>query len=223
MPAKLRPVYNVKGQVMDWDSIRFPVIPARPQTFTPMYLTQEFQPDPTTYNSMNDWMRMQGQVVSSRAPVMYAGAEGFKELPSVEVSEMTSDQAIDDYDQKFQRSYSDLAHQIAYRYPNPGLPRIRQGAIGGTWRHIKEVLGHHGSRVCFVDGLVSVYDSDKFSDALQPPLPYRGKLVHPPYAPTQTEYANGKKGIVFPRLEDGVDRKLRMNALPSHRGHYQFK
>ena len=30
--------------------------------------------------------------------------------------------------------------------------RLRQGRIGGSWRHIKEVLGHGGSRVCYVDG-----------------------------------------------------------------------
>jgi len=179
----------------------------------------------TTYNSMNDWMRLQGQVMTSqpRAPVMYSGSEGFKEMPSVEVSNAQKEMAVEDFNDKFQRSYTDLAHQIAYRYPNPGLPRIRQGAIGGTWRHIKEVLGHHGSRVCFVDGLVSVYDTDKFSEALQPQLPYKAKLVQPPYAPTQSEYSNGKRGVVLPSLETDVDRKLRMNAAPRHTGHYQFK
>jgi len=30
--------------------------------------------------------------------------------------------------------------------------RLRQGRIGGSWRHIKEVLGHGGSRVVYVDG-----------------------------------------------------------------------
>jgi len=100
---------------------------------------------------------------------------------------------------------------------------IRQGAIGGTWRHIKEVLGHHGgSRICFIDGLVSVYDTDKFTQALQPQLPYRGKMVQPPYAPTQQEYADSKKGVHFPPVETDVDRKLRMNSQPIHRGHYKF-
>jgi len=178
----------------------------------------------TTYNSMNDWMRMQGEVATSRAPVMYAGAAGFKEMPSVETCDkQTSSQAAEDYNDKFEKSYSDLQHQIAYRYPNPGLPRIRQGAIGGTWRHIKEVLGHHGgSRICFIDGLVSVYDTDKFTQALQPQLPYRGKMVQPPYAPTQQEYADSKKGVHFPPVETDVDRKLRMNSQPIHRGHYKF-
>jgi len=228
--GKQRSLLVREPSVMDWDAVKFPAVPCRPHTFTSMYLAEDFQPkevyapDPTTYNSMNDWMRMQGEVASSRAPVMYAGAEGFKEMPSVETCDrQTTAQAADDYNEKFEKSYSDLQHQIAYRYPNPGLPRIRQGAIGGTWRHIKEVLGHHGgSRICFIDGLVSVYDTDKFTQALQPQLPYRGKMVQPPYAPTQQEYADSKKGVHFPPVESDVDRKLRMNAGPVHRGHYKF-
>ena len=35
--------------------------------------------------------------------------------------------------------------------------RERQGRIGGSWRHIKEVLGHGGSRVVFVDGKSEVF------------------------------------------------------------------
>lgn len=179
----------------------------------------------TTYSNMNDWMRLQGRVANSQAPVMYTGAGGFQQLPSVEISDVETEALKENYEDTFKRSYSDLAHQIAYRYPNPGLPRIRQGAIGGTWRHIKEVLGHHGSRVCFVDGLVSVYDTDKFSEALQPPLPYKGKLVHPPYVPTQSEHDinNGKKGVHFPKVESDMERKIKMASNPRHKGHYQFK
>ena len=44
-------------------------------------------------------------------------------------------------------------------------------------------------------GLVSVYDSDKFNEALQPSLPYKGKLVHPPYAPTKTEFASSRQRV----------------------------
>ncbi|GFR74197.1 zinc finger SWIM domain-containing protein 6 [Elysia marginata] len=163
---------------------------------------------------------MQGRVVSSQTPVMYSGMQGFQAMPSVETTDDSNP-----YDEAFQKSYTDLAHQIAYRYPNPGLPRIRQGAIGGTWRHIKEVLGHHGSRVCFVDGLVSVYDTDRFSEALQPSLPYQGKHVQPPFAPTQAEHAaNGRRGVVLPSLETDVQRKVRIaSSTPRHRGHYLFK
>ncbi|ELT90647.1 hypothetical protein CAPTEDRAFT_220997 [Capitella teleta] len=55
--------------------------------------------------------------------------------------------------------YLSLSQNVAQRYPNPGPPRYREGAIGGNWRHIKEVLGHSGSRVIFVDGLVSLEDT----------------------------------------------------------------
>jgi len=178
----------------------------------------------TTYTCMNDWMRMEGRTMTSQQPVMYSGAQGFTQVPTMESpAHQTSAQANEDFNTKFRRSYSDLAHQIAYRYPNPGLPRIRQGCMGGTWRHIKEVLGHSGSQVCFVDGLVSVYDSDKFNEALQPSLPYKGKLVHPPYAPTKTEFASSRQRVCLPRLDDDINRKLKLNVSPSHRGHYQFK
>lgn len=168
---------------------------------------------------MNDWMRLQGRVANVAAPVVYTGMDGFQEMPSVEVADVENNTAKEEFDDKFQETYSGLSHQIAYRYPNPGLPRIRQGAIGGTWRHIKEVLGHHGSRVCFVDGLVSVYDSNRYSEALQPPLPYKGKLVHPPYAPTRDEFGNSKKSVSFPPVGGATARGP---SAPRHRGHYQF-
>lgn len=228
MASTYQRLYSIKNQTMDWDSIQFPAINTKPQTFTPMYLTEDYQSEfdnMTTYSSMNDWMRMQGQVMNSKAPsVMYSGAQGFKEVPQFdEADQQTNSASVDDYNDKFERSYTDLAHQIAYRYPNPGLPRTRTGAIGGTWRHIKEVLSDSGSRVCFVDGLVSVYDTEKFSEALQPPLPYKGKFVTPPYAPTPTEYTNGKNGIVLPPLSADMQRKIRLNSQPRTRGHYQFK
>lgn len=43
------------------------------------------------------------------------------------------------------------------------LSRVRQGSIGSSWRHIKEVLGNTGNRVCFVDGMHS--ESSKFAFA----------------------------------------------------------
>jgi len=54
--------------------------------------------------------------------------------------------------------YMQLSANVAIKHPNPGKPRERMGRIGGTWRHIREVLGYTGSQVCFVDGLVSLYD-----------------------------------------------------------------
>merc|ERR1712227_925530 len=62
---------------------------------------------------------------------------------------------------EFYKRYNQLSAKVAYQYPDPGTPRERQGRIGGSWRHIKEVLGHGGSRVVFVDGLVRLYDQDK--------------------------------------------------------------
>ena len=34
--------------------------------------------------------------------------------------------------------------------------RLRQGRIGGTWRHIKEVLPQGGGRVCYIDGMLLI-------------------------------------------------------------------
>ncbi|XP_076471407.1 uncharacterized protein LOC143301187 [Babylonia areolata] len=88
----------------------------------------------------------------------------------------------------YKRVYDDMTKKIAYRWPNPGTPRNREGRIGGTWRHIKEVLGHGGSRFVFVDGLVSVYDDQKFTEKLQAQLPYRPH-IRPLYAPFKGESA----------------------------------
>jgi len=61
---------------------------------------------------------------------------------------------------EYYNRYMALSQNVADRYPDPGAPRERQGAIGGSWRHVKEVLGHGGSRTIFIDGLVSLYDMD---------------------------------------------------------------
>ena len=42
--------------------------------------------------------------------------------------------------------------------------RLRQGRIGGSWRHIKEVLGHGGSRVVYVDGWYSIRTSNNVKE-----------------------------------------------------------
>merc|ERR1711893_319887 len=76
--------------------------------------------------------------------------------------------------------YMQLSQNVAYRYPDPGPPRQREGAIGGSWRHIKEVLGHGGSRVVFVDGLVSLYDIDKHHLAKKH-MPLRASISTPLY------------------------------------------
>lgn len=80
---------------------------------------------------------------------------------------------------EFYNRYQRLSHNVAYRYPNPGAPREREGRIGGSWRHIKEVLGHGGSRVVFVDGLVRLYDLDKSKMRGGRPAPMRASLTLP--------------------------------------------
>ena len=40
-----KPAYDAeKQETMDWGSVQFPAIPCRPHTFTPIYLTDDFQP-----------------------------------------------------------------------------------------------------------------------------------------------------------------------------------
>ncbi|KAH9518702.1 hypothetical protein Btru_006006 [Bulinus truncatus] len=107
-------------------------------------------------------------------------------------------------DLDLRKFYTDLASQIAYRYPNPGMPRAREGAIGGTWRHIREVQGYSGSRMCFIDGLVTLYDQDRFNG---PPPPSARRSIHPPYAPTLREFAASKQ-TTFPTLDGDTERKI---------------
>ena len=52
------------------------------------------------------------------------------------------------------------------------------GRIGGSWRHIREVLGYTGSQVCFVDGLVSVYDKEGGHEVPRGPA-WRARLAGP--------------------------------------------
>lgn len=121
-------------------------------------LRQRFESDrvkyETTYGGMNDWhtsARAQGQF--SHVP---ATGNPHSAVPrAVMPSERRSDE--------FYRRYNQLSAKVAYQYPDPGVPRERQGRIGGSWRHIKEVLGHGGTRVVFVDGLVRLYDQEKKS------------------------------------------------------------
>lgn len=89
------------------------------------------------------------------------------------------------HDEIFRRDYAELSKKIAYRYPDPGMPRIRQGRVGGSWRHIREVLGHGGSRVLFVDGLVRRYDTEKFNQTLTQQRPLQ---ILPNYSVTGDRY-----------------------------------
>ncbi|XP_062576394.1 uncharacterized protein LOC134238279 isoform X5 [Saccostrea cucullata] len=119
-----------------------PPRPASAQSFTPAYLWSDFEPpgvrrERTTYGNMNDWMK-----VSRNGVPVTMSDNNWHNLKKSEQKE---------HDLQFKKAFSNLTNKIAYRYPNPGNPRQRQGRIGGSWRHIKEVLGHGGSRVVYVD------------------------------------------------------------------------
>ncbi|XP_071099729.1 uncharacterized protein [Haliotis cracherodii] len=137
--------------------------------------------DRTTYTSMNEWRDMvhEGGVAHPVVPQTLTDARWshLKDMDSERRKNMEQKAQLE-----FRRAYSDLTSKIAYIHPNPGLPRTRQGRIGGTWRHIKEVLGHSGNRTVFVNGLVGVYDSE-FNNSLQAEIPHRPHLANPCYAP----------------------------------------
>ncbi|XP_067952230.1 uncharacterized protein [Watersipora subatra] len=61
-------------------------------------------------------------------------------------------------DEEFEKSYEELASRKAYRHPHPGIPKGREGCIGGTWRHTKEAVGYGPGRLMWIDGIVTLYD-----------------------------------------------------------------
>ncbi|XP_041367551.1 uncharacterized protein LOC121382114 isoform X2 [Gigantopelta aegis] len=132
----------------------------------------------TTYTSMNEWRDnpMARAAVCGTAP---ASGPRWHQDRVADAAKPLGQRSVDE----FNKAYCNLTKQIAYIHPNPGPPRCREGRIGGTWRHIKEVLGHSGSRVVFVDGLVSIYDSENFNNALHDEGPYRPHLASARYAP----------------------------------------
>ncbi|XP_055997269.1 uncharacterized protein LOC130047074 isoform X3 [Ostrea edulis] len=181
----------------------------------------------TTYGHMNDWMKVSRDGV----PVTMSD----NNWHNLKQSEQKN------HDIQFKKAFSNLSSKIAYRHPNPGNPRQRQGRIGGSWRHIKEVLGHGGSRVVYVDGLISVYDSDNFNQALTsqvPLMPHIKNKVSP-----QTEevgesvnYHNSCGDFdtwnrfeippvqaASPSYQDGdLARKMGLNVSPKYKGFYRY-
>jgi len=103
----------------------------------------------TTYGSMNSWAKSDNTVPQS--------ARG----------------------ESYQDRYLQLSANVADRYPSTGRPRERMGRIGGSWRHIREVLGYTGTQVCFVDGLVSLYDTDNKSAGLHKGPQWRARQSGP--------------------------------------------
>lgn len=192
---------------MDWDSIRFPSHPMTPHTLG--HLAQPGHPGPSRFDQHEDQTSSVHQRLSN-----------FPHSRRTDFTAPPSESA--DSESMFRRSYSDLAQQIAYRYPNPGMPKAREGAIGGTWRHVKEVLGHGGSRVCFIDGLVRIYDQEKFTEALQQPQPPTQSML----APSAHSHLNYNMSLTqagrAPKLDEALERKLRTASSPRRKGHYLY-
>lgn len=203
----------------------------QPRTITPAYLWEECDPFQqkrpwTTYGKMNEWAQ---RPTSSGIPLTKSDGN----WRNVQAVGPHPPQKTDDYNVRFRDSYHDLTSQIAYRFPNPGLPRLRQGRIGGSWRHIKEVLGHGGSRVCYVDGLVAVYDEENFNQELQAQSPYRPHLRRQLYSANRgfdVEAARqGRQGFQNPAVEElpmisqnERDRKLAIQSPNKHKGVYAY-
>uniref|UniRef100_K1R3K9 Uncharacterized protein n=1 Tax=Magallana gigas TaxID=29159 RepID=K1R3K9_MAGGI len=172
-----------------------PVRPNSAQNFTPAYLWSDFDPpglrrERTTYGHMNDWMK-----VSRNGVPVTMSDNNWHNLKQSEQKE---------HDIQFKKAFNNLTSKIAYRYPNPGNPRQRQGRIGGSWRHIKEVLGHGGSRVVYVDGLISVYDSENFNQALTSQVPMMPHIKNK-VSPEATQVG---ESVNYPYSPEGPGRRL---------------
>lgn len=185
----------------------------------------------TTYGKMNEWMTMPGgRDMRSGVPLTMSDGN-WQQMKQREGQPADQRGVEEDFNSKFQRSYSDLTSKIAYRYPNPGLPRLRQGRIGGSWRHIKEVLGHGGSRVCYVDGLVGVYDEENFNQTLSTQGPYRPHLKRVLYSPNRgfISPSQAKPNESLPAVEElpmmSANERARKMAIQSpnkHKGVYAY-
>nr|XP_022340246.1 uncharacterized protein LOC111134935 isoform X2 [Crassostrea virginica] len=185
--------------------------PASAQNFTPAYLWRDFEPpgirrERTTYGNMNDWMKVSRDGV----PVTMSD-NNWHNLKKNEQKE---------HDLQFKKAFNNLTSKIAYRYPNPGNPRQRQGRIGGSWRHIKEVLGHGGSRVVYVDDPYSPEGPGRrlsFSPTrayFDPFTPLGSSSFEPSYPPVQG---------ASPSYQDGdVARKMGLNVSPKYKGFYRY-
>lgn len=198
---------------------------AQPELISPSYPWEylELSKRPwTTYGKMTEWMK------TPRSRDIRSGLPATLSKENWKPAERTTKE---DVNSRFRDSYSHLTQQIAYRFPNPGLPRLRQGRIGGTWRHVKEVLGHSGSRVCYIDGLVSVYDDDQFNKELHTQSPYRPHLRRLLYS-TNREFdteaiRQDRDGVSLPAVEElpmmshnERIRKLALQSTNKHKGVY---
>lgn len=123
----------------------------------------------TTYGNMTSWAK---PMPSDYNP---GARKNWSEQSSSFQKPLRDPSRSDDYYQR----YLELSSNVAYRHPHLATPRERQGRIGGSWRHIKEVLGYTGSQVCFVDGLVSLYDKEVRESAVSRGPAWRARLNGP--------------------------------------------
>ncbi|KAK6191956.1 hypothetical protein SNE40_003522 [Patella caerulea] len=187
----------------------------------------------TTYGCMNDWMNVQNRVLSSGVPVTMSDSNWMKANAMADTRPGFND--------KYGKAYTELSQQIAYRHPNPGKARERQGRIGGSWRNIKEVLGHSGSRVVFVDGLVGMYDTNRFTDDLCAQQSARPHLNGDGFVPAKYEPVNLTTQMpeydpssnrlpsvpdAMPRMDygdDDVNRKMALLEEDKYKGFYKYR
>ncbi|XP_076114776.1 uncharacterized protein LOC143082808 isoform X1 [Mytilus galloprovincialis] len=191
-----------------------------PPCFSQDFAPPEMHRERTTYGYMNSWTNLRD--APSGVP-QTIGDTNYKNAQK------------DEHDVLYNKTYADLTSKIAYRHPNPGVPRQRQGRIGGSWRHIKEVLGHGGSRVVYVDGLISVYDKENFNQHLNAQLPFRPHLKKTLYSPTRHDYTKqtynpwedceGKVGKLPPvsaSHDPDLERKLNIQSANKYKGFYHY-
>ncbi|XP_055997272.1 uncharacterized protein LOC130047074 isoform X6 [Ostrea edulis] len=175
----------------------------------------------TTYGHMNDWMKVSRDGV----PVTMSD----NNWHNLKQSEQKN------HDIQFKKAFSNLSSKIAYRHPNPGNPRQRQGRIGGSWRHIKEVLGHGGSRVVYVDDpyipegpgrRISFSPTRAYFD---PFIPLGTSAVESPYHNSCGDFDTWNRFEIppvqaaSPSYQDGdLARKMGLNVSPKYKGFYRY-
>lgn len=181
----------------------------------------------TTYGHMNEWHRMKQ---AGGVPVTLSDGN-WNNPQQARVSSTIHN------DLQFGKAYADLTSQVAYRYPNPGVPRVRQGRIGGSWRHIKEVLGHGGSRVVYVDGLISIYDQENFNQSLHAQSPSRPHIKKNMFGPGSNrigvkwpetpgegvQLPNIAETVQYKHVDPDVARKLGLQTSDKYKGFYRYK
>lgn len=75
----------------------------------------------------------------------------------------TTDSGYDDFHKAYRAAKATGPRED---FPLWGPPRLRQGRQGGSWRHVKEVLQAGGKRIVFVDGQVSIRDTQEIDGVL---------------------------------------------------------